>query len=373
MSGIGLFAGMAVLAAVFPTGALPAGGIGRVTRAALGLIGVVAMLQAVDPAFATTLADGSVVDIHNPIGIAPGWSGWDLFDDGQVYVFALLGIVICVVGLVIRFRRSSGIERQQDRWLLASLALVAVAVFIGFIGMYLFGPETGWSGSPRCSRFHCPRSRSNRDHAVPPLRDRSARQSHDFVRRCSATLLAVYAGMLILVLQGPLGTLTGGDTVAVAASTLVAAALFQPVRRRIQGTVDHRFNRAGYDAEQTVAGLASRLRDQMDLPVVSGAVVDAVVASVEPTGASLSAATRADPIERAATAEVGTRHPRRNRLGGRGSAGAVALVVAVSRFQYLDEFDYRLVYAGLAVAVITDATVGALLTLDIPGTSSAPS
>ena len=134
MSGIGLFAGMAVLAAVFPTGALPAGRIGRITRFALALIGAIALLQAVDPAFATTLADGSVFVVHNPIGIAPEWSGWALFDDGQVYVFVLLGIVICVVGLVIRFRRSSGIERQQDRWLLASLALVAVAVFIGFPG-----------------------------------------------------------------------------------------------------------------------------------------------------------------------------------------------------------------------------------------------
>jgi hypothetical protein len=51
--------------------------------------------------------------------------------------------------------------------------------------------------------------------------------------------------------------------------------------------VDHRFNRAGYDAERTVARLASRLRDQMELPVVSSAVVDAVVQSVEPTGAGL--------------------------------------------------------------------------------------
>ena len=102
----------------------------------------------------------------------------------------------------------------------------------------------------------------------------------------SATLVAAYAAV-ILVLQGPLGAITGGDTVAVAASTLVAAALFQPVRRRVQAIVDHRFNRAGYDAERTVAGLASRLRDQMDLPVVSTAIVDAVVQSVEPTGASL--------------------------------------------------------------------------------------
>ena len=71
----------------------------------------------------------------------------------------------------------------------------------------------------------------------------------------SGMLLVVYAG-LILVLQGPLGTITGGKTVAVAASTLVAAALFQPMRRRTQAAVDHRFNRARYDAQTTVAGFS---------------------------------------------------------------------------------------------------------------------
>jgi hypothetical protein len=102
----------------------------------------------------------------------------------------------------------------------------------------------------------------------------------------SAMLVAVYAG-LVLVLQAPLGSITGGDTVAVAASTLAAAALFQPVRRRTQAAVDHRFNRARYDAARTIDALAARLRDEMDLRIVRSAVVDAVARSVEPTAASL--------------------------------------------------------------------------------------
>jgi hypothetical protein len=286
MSGIGLFTGMALLAAVFPTGAMPSGGIGRITRAALALIGVIGLVQAVDPAFATTLADGTPVVIVNPVGIAPEWSGWSLLD-GPAYVVVLLALSICVVGLVVRFRRATGIERQQDRWLLASLALIAIAVSIGFVGMFLVGPETAWIWFPALLAFPLPPIAIGiaimryRLYEIDRLVSRTI--SYGAV---SATLLAVYAGM-ILLLQGPLGAITGGDTVAVAASTLAAAALFQPVRRRIQGAVDHRFNRAGYDAERTVAGLASRLRDQMDLPVVSRAVVDAVVASVEPTGANL--------------------------------------------------------------------------------------
>ena len=65
----------------------------------------------------------------------------------------------------------------------------------------------------------------------------------------TSVLLAAYA-VAILVLQGPLSTVTGGETIAVALSTLVAAAAFQPLRRRVQGTVDRRFDRARFDAEQ---------------------------------------------------------------------------------------------------------------------------
>ena len=68
----------------------------------------------------------------------------------------------------------------------------------------------------------------------------------------TAVLVGAYAGA-ILLLQGPLGFVTGGDTVPVAISTLVVAALFQPLRRRVQSTVDRRFDRARFDAERTSA------------------------------------------------------------------------------------------------------------------------
>jgi hypothetical protein len=73
----------------------------------------------------------------------------------------------------------------------------------------------------------------------------------------------------------------------VAASTLVAVALFNPLRRRVQKLVDRRFNRARYDAESTVAAFALRLRDDVDLDAVSSEFVRAVEASVEPAHVSL--------------------------------------------------------------------------------------
>jgi hypothetical protein len=74
----------------------------------------------------------------------------------------------------------------------------------------------------------------------------------------------VYAGG-VLVLQGILGSVTQGETLAVAVSTLLAAALFQPLRLRVQRAMDRRFDRARYDGERTAAAFAERLRGQVDL------------------------------------------------------------------------------------------------------------
>jgi hypothetical protein len=286
MAAIGFVACVVFLAAVFPTGALPTGGSGRATRIAVAVVGVVVFLQAVGPSFTTLLPDGSTVVFPNPIGIALDWPGWSYFLV-PAYVVLLGGLVVCLLGLLARFRHSTGIERQQDKWFLASVAFIAAAIAFGFVLALLVDPTAAWAWLPALLAFQLPPIAIG----IAIMRYRLYEIDRIVSRTIaygliSATLLVVYAAV-ILVLQGPLGAITGGETLAVAASTLVAAALFQPVRRRIQAAVDHRFNRAGYDAERTIAGLAARLRDQMDLPVVRTAIVDAVVQSVEPTGATL--------------------------------------------------------------------------------------
>lgn len=78
-------------------------------------------------------------------------------------------------------------------------------------------------------------------------------------------------------------SITGSNPLAVAASTLLVAVSFNPLRSRVQRVVDRRFHRARYDTERTVAGLAGRLRDEVDMARLRQEVLDVVDRSVEPT------------------------------------------------------------------------------------------
>jgi hypothetical protein len=245
---------------------------------------VTTALLAVSPVYAVAIGPLGSDLPDNPFGlIAVSTEVRELA--GLVGTLALfVAMALAVVAIAVRWRRGSHVERSQLKWLFAAL-VVAGLLFPTFTGSAVEAPSvlTNLSvGSalliPVAIGIAILRYRL---YEIDRLISRTI--SYGVV---SATLVAVYAS-LILVLQGPLGAVTGGDTVAVAASTLVAAALFQPVRRLTQSLVDHRFNRARYDAERTIDTLASRLRGETDLPIVRSTVIDTVVRSVEPTAASL--------------------------------------------------------------------------------------
>jgi hypothetical protein len=96
-------------------------------------------------------------------------------------------------------------------------------------------------------------------------------------------LVGVYAGLVLLATQ----VLSVTSPVAIAASTLAAAALFNPLRRRVQRMVDRRFNRARYDADKTVAAFAARLQDAVDLDSVRDDLAVVVRQALEPAHVSV--------------------------------------------------------------------------------------
>ena len=96
-------------------------------------------------------------------------------------------------------------------------------------------------------------------------------------------LIGVYAGLVLLATR----VLPLSSPVAVAASTLVAAALFSPLRRKVQRIVDRRFNRARYDADAAVAAFAGRLQDAVDLDAVRADLLGSVMGALEPAHVSV--------------------------------------------------------------------------------------
>jgi hypothetical protein len=276
----------AVLVMVFPSGRLPMGRWGRLGWVGLGVGLVFAAAAYVMPEISAGYP--ASLWVPNPIAVLPDLSIWRVMTPMTVVFPVMILWIAGAVSLVVRVRRAAGTERQQLRWIAASFAVLMSAVVSGFVIASLVpDSDIGLAWIPATVAFPTVPIAIG----IAVLRYRLYDIDRIISRTISygvvtAMLVAVYAGS-ILVLQGPLGAITGGDTVAVAASTLAAAALFQPVRRRTQAAVDHRFNRARYDAERTIDALAARLRDEMDLPIVRSAVVDAVARSVEPTAASL--------------------------------------------------------------------------------------
>jgi hypothetical protein len=185
--------------------------------------------------------------------------------------------------MVVRFRHAGRIERQQLKWF--TFAAVAEIAFVLSVGILTIPPIVVVPASV----------------LIPPLLPAAAAiailryRLYDLDRLVSRTiayatvtgvLVVIFAGA-VLLFQAVLAPLTGGNAVAVAASTLAAAALFQPLRRRVQTRVDRRFNRARYDAEWTVAAFAGRLRDEVDLEQLGAEISATVVHAVQPASVSI--------------------------------------------------------------------------------------
>jgi peptidoglycan/LPS O-acetylase OafA/YrhL len=191
-------------------------------------------------------------------------------------------VVVGAASLVVRFRRASGVERQQLRWVAWAAALAVLGAVVALGGLAVGATAVvSWTIST-CF-------------AVLPvalgaaiLRYRLYDLDHIISRTLAWGLLTLLLGLgYALVVLGLGRLLPQGSSLAVAGATLAVAAAFQPARRHIQGAVDRRFNRRRHDAARIIEAFGARLRDQVDLTTLTGELLAVVDQTMQPTQASL--------------------------------------------------------------------------------------
>jgi hypothetical protein len=273
----GLYYGLVpLLFLLFPTGRLPSSRwrpvvwvIAAATAATLA--GQFLQPGALDPRFVP----------DNPLGIPGAQHALNFsFVSGMVLLIVLA--LAAAVSLGLRYRGASGLERQQLKWFIYG----AVILLLTFFALWpLLGYRRyelvliGFAGFTACVanamlRHHL--------YDIDRLINRTL-----VYGLLTAVLGAVYAGLVLGLGQAFSAVGRHLPSWAVAGATLVVAAAFQPARRRIQATVDRRFNRHKYDAAKTIEAFSARLREQVDLDTLSTELLAVVNQTMEPTKASL--------------------------------------------------------------------------------------
>ncbi len=238
---------------LFPDGQLPGPRWRWMLSAYAGFGACVVMLN-VAPAIAAAADHDIRLDSSGNLtssGQLPGWLANPPAWVGAVVLAGLAGTALPMVGRqVLSWRQATGERRQQLKWLAFGAAVSAAWL----IAMFFFNlPIAGIAALPVSMGIAILKYR---------LYDIDRIISRTLAYAIVTGLLAgVYAGLVLLTTQ----VFRVHTPVAVAAATLAAAALFNPVRRRVQRAVDRRFNRARYDADQTMAAFAARLQDAVDL------------------------------------------------------------------------------------------------------------
>jgi hypothetical protein len=281
--------GLAVL--IFPDGTLPSSRLRWVLwlYLAMGLVWMgsayVITLDAIVRHDIRVDSGGNLLALDNGAA-SPGW--WNVLQN--VLLVALgLSLLLSLAGQVASYRRSSGERRQQLKWLLGGFAVGGAGVVLAIALSHTAGFWGVLDHVAILAIFF----------AVPVTMGVAILKYrlYDIDRILSRTLayaivtgllVGIYAGLVLLATE----VLRVHGTVAVAGATLAAAALFAPVRRRVQHAVDRRFNRARYDADQTVAAFAARLQDAVDLDTVRADLAGVVQAALEPAHLTIWTAPR---------------------------------------------------------------------------------
>ena len=234
--------------------------------------------------------------IRNPFGLEA--APWVTSVAYAILPLLPLCMFASAVSVVLRYRHSKGDERQQIKWIAFAASLVALVYLIAMVTSFIH-PSEAWTTVGSVWWLNLITIVALLSFVTIPIAVGFAVLKYRLydidliINRTlvygslTATLVALYFGGII-VLQRVFVTLTGQQsTLAVVASTLLIAALFSPLRRRIQSFIDRRFYRRKYDARKTLEAFSSKLRDETDLDALNAELVGVVRETMQPSHVSL--------------------------------------------------------------------------------------
>jgi hypothetical protein len=238
---------------------------------------VVATVQAVAGPTVHVDAIGGLSATDHPVG-------WYAPAQGIGGLVLLVFMASFIARQVLSWRRSSGERRQQLKWLASGAAFTVICAVLAIAGssaptaLLRVAAGFAWFGFAALPVSIGVGILKYRLYEIDRIISRTLAYAI-----ITGLLVGVYAGLVLLATR----VLGFTGPVAVAACTLAAAALFAPLRRRVQRGVDRKFNRARYDADRTVAVFAARLKDAVDLDTVRDDLADTVRAALEPAHVSV--------------------------------------------------------------------------------------
>jgi hypothetical protein len=277
--GMGWFLIVAFLLLLFPNGRLPSPRWRPVLWGAVGYVGFFTVVIWLSP----VSNDTRLAFVRNPLGLEIEIITFLL---ELLYLTIPLLLVAGAAAVIVRFRRSGGAERQQLKWFAYAVAVMFI-LFVLWFSLALAGlvvadalvftvPLLGLPIAVGVAilRYHL--------YDIDLLVNRTL-----VYGSLTALLAATYLGGVVLM-QGTFRVLTGQESqLAIVASTLLIAALFVPLRRRVQFFIDRRFYRRRYDAVRTLQDFSSRLRERTDLDNLNTALLLVVRETVQPSHVSL--------------------------------------------------------------------------------------
>jgi hypothetical protein len=262
-----------LLLLLFPDGRMPSRRWRPVAWLSVALLVVGSVTLAVTPWDRL----GNFATYTNPLGLE-GADGLLLALASGSLTLGAVSALCCLVAVILRFRRARGAERQQLKWFMYAGAL--------YLATLLVPDDAAAAVQPFVHPF-LPIAVG-----IAVLRYRLYDIDVIINRTLvygllTGTLAAVYAGSVVL-LQGSFRALASQESdLAIVVATLMVAALFQPLRRRIQAFIDHRFYRRKYDADAVLAAYGAILRDEVDLHRLTSELLDVVGETLQPAHASL--------------------------------------------------------------------------------------